>query len=57
LVDGVLRGKQHMKLRCDELASWRRPEAFEQAMLGLAIDAISKITLSVIVGSAASQGI
>lgn len=30
-----LRGKQHMKLWCDELASWRRPEAFEQAMFGL----------------------
>jgi phage terminase large subunit-like protein len=30
-----LRGKQHMKLWCDELASWRRPEAFDQAMLGL----------------------
>ena len=30
-----LRGKQHMKLWCDELAAWRRPEAFEQAMLGL----------------------
>jgi phage terminase large subunit-like protein len=30
-----LRGKQHMKLWCDELAAWRRPEAFEQALLGL----------------------
>jgi predicted phage terminase large subunit-like protein len=30
-----LRGKQHMKLWCDELAAWRRPAAFEQAMLGL----------------------
>jgi phage terminase large subunit-like protein len=30
-----LRGKQHMKLWCDELAAWRRPEAFDQAMLGL----------------------
>ena len=30
-----LRGKQHMKLWCDELAAWRKPEAFDQAMLGL----------------------
>ena len=30
-----LRGKQHMKLWCDELAAWRRPETFDQAMLGL----------------------
>jgi phage terminase large subunit-like protein len=30
-----LRGKQHMKLWLDELAAWRRPEAFDQAMLGL----------------------
>ena len=30
-----LRGKQHMKLWCDELAAWRRPDAFDQAMLGL----------------------
>ena len=30
-----LRGKQHMKLWCDELAAWRDPEAFEQALLGL----------------------
>ena len=30
-----LRGKQHMKLWCDEVAAWRRPEAFDQAMLGL----------------------
>lgn len=30
-----LRGKQHMKLWLDELASWRYPEAYEQAMLGL----------------------
>jgi phage terminase large subunit-like protein len=30
-----LRGKQHEKLWCDEFASWRRPEAFEQALLGL----------------------
>ncbi|WP_158812502.1 DNA-packaging protein [Methylocapsa sp. S129] len=30
-----LRGKQHMKLWCDELAAWRHPETFEQALLGL----------------------
>ncbi|RBP15905.1 phage terminase large subunit-like protein [Roseiarcus fermentans] len=30
-----LRGKQHMKLWLDELAAWRRPEAFDQAMFGL----------------------
>ncbi len=30
-----LRGKQHMKLWCDELAAWRRPDVFDQAMFGL----------------------
>jgi phage terminase large subunit-like protein len=30
-----LRGKQHMKLWCDEIAAWRQPDAFDQAMLGL----------------------
>jgi phage terminase large subunit-like protein len=30
-----LRGKQHMKLWLDELAAWRQPDAFDQAMLGL----------------------
>jgi phage terminase large subunit-like protein len=30
-----LRGKQHYKLWADELGSWRYPEAWEQAMLGL----------------------
>lgn len=30
-----LRGKQHEKLWADELASWRYPEAWHQAMLGL----------------------
>ena len=34
-----LRGKQHMKLWCDELAAWREPEAFEQALLGLRLGA------------------
>src|SRR5579863_3589705 len=30
-----LRGEQHMKLWCDELAAWRYPETFDQALLGL----------------------
>lgn len=30
-----LRGKQHMRLWADELAAWRRPESWDQAMLGL----------------------
>jgi Terminase large subunit, T4likevirus-type, N-terminal len=30
-----LRGKQHCKLWCDELASWRYPEAWDQAVFGL----------------------
>src|SRR5277367_5959083 len=30
-----LRGKQHMKLWLDEVAAWRDPDAFDQAMLGL----------------------
>jgi phage terminase large subunit-like protein len=30
-----LRGKQHEKLLCDELAAWRYPEAWTQAKLGL----------------------
>lgn len=30
-----LRGKQHGKLWCDELAAWRYPEAWDQASLGL----------------------
>jgi len=32
-----LRGKQHGKLWCDELAAWRYPEAWDQASLGLRI--------------------
>ena len=34
-----LRGKQHEKLWCDELASWRCPEAWDQAMFGLRLGA------------------
>lgn len=30
-----LRGKQHMKLLCDEVAAWRYPDAWTQARLGL----------------------
>lgn len=30
-----LRGKQHYKLWADELASWRYPESWDQAMMGL----------------------
>jgi len=30
-----LRGKQHMKLWIDELAAWRLPDAFDQAVFGL----------------------
>lgn len=30
-----LRGKQHMKLWADELRSWRYPESWDQAMMGL----------------------
>lgn len=30
-----LRGKQHKKLWCDELAAWRYPESWDQAMFGL----------------------
>lgn len=34
-----LRGKQHEKVWADELASWRYPEAWDQAMLGLRLGA------------------
>jgi len=30
-----LRGRQHMKLWCDELAAWRKNETFDNALLGL----------------------
>ncbi len=30
-----LRGKQHMRLWADEVAAWRYPDAWDQAMLGL----------------------
>jgi len=41
-----LRGKQHMKLWCDELASWRRPEAFEQAMFGLRLGCLPQAIIT-----------
>ncbi len=41
-----LRGKQHMKLWADEVASWRRPEAFGQAMLGLRLGALPQIVIT-----------
>ena len=41
-----LRGKQHQKLWCDEIASWRRPEAFEQAMLGLRLGALPQVVIT-----------
>lgn len=34
-----LRGKQHMGLWADELAAWRYPESWDQAMLGLRLGA------------------
>jgi phage terminase large subunit-like protein len=34
-----LRGKQHMRLWADELASWRYPESWDQAMFGLRLGA------------------
>ena len=34
-----LRGKQHMKLWADELASWRYPETWDQSMMGLRLGA------------------
>ncbi len=30
-----LRGEQHAKLWCDELAAWRYPQTYDQALLGL----------------------
>ena len=41
-----LRGKQHMKLWCDELGSWRRPEAFVQAMLGLRLGTLPQAVVT-----------
>jgi predicted phage terminase large subunit-like protein len=41
-----LRGKQHMKLWCDELAAWRRPESFAQAMLGLRLGVLPQVVIT-----------
>jgi predicted phage terminase large subunit-like protein len=41
-----LRGKQHMKLWCDEVGSWRHPEALEQAMLGLRLGALPQAVVT-----------
>jgi len=41
-----LRGKQHMKLWCDELAAWRRPETFDQALLGLRLGAAPQAVIT-----------
>ena len=41
-----LRGKQHMKLWCDELCAWRHPEAFEQAMLGLRLGPLPQVVIT-----------
>jgi phage terminase large subunit-like protein len=41
-----LRGKQHMKLWCDELAAWRHPESFEQAMLGLRLGDAPQVVIT-----------
>lgn len=34
-----LRGKQHSKLYCDEIASWRHPDTWDQALFGLRLGA------------------
>ncbi len=34
-----LRGKQHEKIWLDELAAWKKPDAFDQALLGLRLGA------------------
>ncbi len=41
-----LRGKQHMKLWADELAAWRYPEAWDQAMLGLRLGAKPQVVVT-----------
>ena len=41
-----LRGKQHMKLWLDELAAWRDPDAFDQAMLGLRLGAKPQLIIT-----------
>lgn len=41
-----LRGKQHTKLWCDELAGWRYAEAWDQAMLGLRLGAKPQVLVT-----------
>lgn len=41
-----LRGKQHMKLWCDEAASWRYPESWDQAMMGLRLGSNPQVVVT-----------
>jgi phage terminase large subunit-like protein len=41
-----LRGKQHQKLICDELASWRDPDAWNQALLGLRLGRAPQVAIA-----------
>jgi phage terminase large subunit-like protein len=42
-----LRGPQHMKLWCDEIAAWRNPDAcWEQAEFGLRLGAAATVRVS-----------
>jgi phage terminase large subunit-like protein/ribosomal protein L37AE/L43A len=41
-----LRGHQHNKLWCDEVASWRYAEAWDQAMLGLRLGAKPQVLVT-----------
>ena len=41
-----LRGKQHSKLACDELAAWRYEDAWVQAKLGLRLGSRPQIVVS-----------
>jgi len=41
-----LRGKQHQRLWCDEVAAWRYPESYTQAMLGLRLPYDPRVVLT-----------
>lgn len=41
-----MRGKQHMKLWCDEVAAWRYPEAWTQAMFGLRLGSLPQAVIT-----------
>jgi phage terminase large subunit-like protein len=41
-----LRGKQHSKLWADELAAWRYPEAWDQAMFGLRLGLLPQAVIT-----------